>query len=207
MKVVQIMNFKVFFIIFFFLFQNTLAQKKFQIIYQDDDYSTSIIADKKGKVIKTLDKNVYGINYRPETLGYFSIFSIINEKGWTAIDINENQLFQVLNTEYGTPSPDDLVENKIRIVDKNGKIGFANKKGKIIIQPKFEQASTFHNGKAIIGRKCRMIPWLEHPIETDCHHYSVKCEEEENGYINKKGKIIELGKFTFNEIANKIKWK
>ena len=196
----------IFSLILFLIFQNSFSQKKFQIIYLDNDYSTSVIADKNRKLIKKLGSSIYGINYRPETLGYFSIFSLKDDNsGWTAIDINENRLFNVLNTEYGTPSPDDIIENRIRIVDKSGKIGFANKYGKIIIPPKFEQVSSFHNGKAIIGEKCKMIPWLEHPKETDCHHYSIKCENQ--GYINKKGEIIELGKFTFEEIANKINWE
>ena len=195
----------IFLIILFLFFQNSFSQKKFQIIYLDNDYYTSIIADKNRKVIKKLDKEIYGLNYRPETLGYFSIFSIKNESGWTAINIKGEKLFKVLNTEYGTPSPDDLIENKIRIVDENGKIGFANKKGKIIIPPKFEQASSFHNGKAIIGRKCKNIPWLEHPNETDCQHYYTRCEE--NGYINNKGEIIQIGNFTFEKIVNKINWR
>ena len=196
----------IFLLICFLIFENTFSQKKFQIVYQNNDYYTPYIADKNGNIIKKLDSSIYGLNYRPETLGYFSIFSLKDENSnWTAIDINEKRLFNVLNTEYGTPSPDDLIENKIRIVDENKKIGFANSKGEIIIPPKYEQVSTFHKGKAIIGQRCKLIPWIEHPKENDCHHYSVKCEE--HGYINEKGEIIELGKFTFEEIANKIKWK
>ena len=90
-------------------------------------------------------------------------------------------------------------------MNDEGKIGFANKKGKIIISPEFEQVTNFHKGKAIIGKECTKIPWLDHPTESDCNHYSVKCEK--NGYINRKGKMIELGNFTFEEIANKIGWK
>ena len=195
----------IFSIILFLILQNSYSQKKFQIIYLNNDYNTSIIADKNGKVIKKLDNEIYGINYRPETLGYFSIFSIKNDSGWTAINIKGEKLFKVLNTEFGTPSPDNLIENKIRIVDENGKIGFANNIGKIIIPPKFEQASSFHNGKAIIGSKCKNIPLLEHSSETDCQHHYTNCEE--NGYINNKGKIIQMGNFSFEEIANKINWK
>ena len=185
--------------------QNLYSQKKFQIIYQNDDYYTSIIADKNGTVIKKLDSAVYGLNYRPGTMGYFSIFSIKGERGWTAIDINGNKLFEVLNTEIGTPSPDDLIENKIRILDNEDKIGFANNRGVIIIKPQFEQASSFHNGKAIIAEKCKNIPWNEHPNESDCHHYTTKCEK--HGYINTKGEVLLFGEYTFEEIATKIKWK
>lgn len=187
------------------VFQNLLSQQKFQIIYQNDDYYTSIIADEKGNIIKKLDSSIYGINYQPETIGYFSIFSIKSEEGWTAIDINENKLFTVLNTEIGTPSPDNLIENKIRVVGKSGKIGFANDKGKIIIEPQFEQVTSFHHGKAIIGKNCTTIPWKDHLNESDCQHYTTQCEEQ--GFINDQGKILEFGQFTFEEIAQKIGWK
>ncbi|MDY3521960.1 hypothetical protein PG614_09995 [Riemerella anatipestifer] len=119
-----------FFISLIFLF-SCKSQEQYQVIYLDEDYKTSYIADKNRNVIKKLDDS-YGLNYRPETMGYFSIFSIAGEDGWTAIDINENKLFKVYNTEFGTPSPDDIIENRIRIVNSKGKIGFANKKGKII---------------------------------------------------------------------------
>jgi len=192
-------------LLFLLLFSfSVFSAQKFQIIYQNDDYSTAYIADKNGKVIKKLDDS-FGLNYRPETLGYFSIFSIRGEEGWTAVDINGKKLFQVLNTEKGTPSPDDVINNRIRIVGRDGKIGFADGKGKIVIQPQFEIVSSFHKGKAIIGKECRDILWNDHPGETDCKHYYTQCEKY--GYINDKGKIIEFGKYTFEEIAGKIKWK
>ncbi|MEJ5104264.1 WG repeat-containing protein [Chryseobacterium sp. MYb328] len=195
---------KILFFVALFLFSMTPAQKKFQIIYQNGDYYTAYIADKNGKVIRKLDDS-FGLNYRPETLGYFSIFSIKGEDGWTAIDINGKKLFKVLNTEIGTMSPDDIIQKKIRIVDENNKIGFADEKGRIVIKPRFEEVSSFYHGKAIIGEKCKKKSLNDHPQEQGCQHYFIECEN--NGYINTKGEVIELGKYTFEEIANKIKWK
>ena len=186
------------------IFFSCNSQKKFQIIYLNDDYETSYIADKNRNIIKKLNSS-YGLNYRSETLGYFSIFSIQGENGWTAIDINENKLFQVYNTEFGTPSPDDIIENRIRIVNSLGKIGFANKKGKIVTQPKFEMVTSYNKGKAIIAEKCELKPWNEHPKENDCQHYSVECKN--HGYINKKGEIKKFGNYTFEEIQKEIKWE
>ena len=186
------------------MFSMISAQKKFQIIYQNGDYHTAYIADKNGKVIKKLDDS-FGLNYQPGTLGYFSIFLMKGESGWTAVDINGKKLFHVLNTEIGTPSPDDIIEKKIRIVGENDKIGFADEKGRVIIKPQFEEVSSFYHGKAIIGEKCKRIPWDEHPKKEGCQHFSIQCEN--HGYINAKGEILELGKYTFEEIANKINWK
>ncbi|MDY3521964.1 WG repeat-containing protein [Riemerella anatipestifer] len=75
----------------------------------------------------------------------------------------------------------------------------------IIIPPQFEMVSSFNKGKAIIAEKCVRKPWIEHPKENDCQHYSIECQK--HGYINKKGKIIKFGNFTFEEIQNQINWK
>ncbi|MCW3161706.1 WG repeat-containing protein [Chryseobacterium oryctis] len=192
-------------ILLFFIVLSCNSQKKFQIIYLNDNYRISYIADRNRNVIKKLDSS-YSLNYQPETLGYFSIFSIQGEEGWTAIDINEKKLFKVYNTEIGTPSPDDIIENRIRIVDSKDKIGFGDKKGNIVIQPQFEMASSFHNGKAMIAEKCEKIPWETlQKNHGDCEHYSIVCKK--HGYINKKGEILKFGDYTFEQIQKEIGWK
>ncbi|MEO8254351.1 MAG: WG repeat-containing protein, partial [Flavobacterium sp.] len=135
----------------------------------------------------------------------FAVFGIKGENDWFAIDSNEKKLFKVYNTSFGEPSPDKLIENKIRIVDDNGKIGFADSNGKIIIKPQFEIVTSFHKGKAIIGETCTKIPWNQHATEVDCHHYTIECKKQ--GYIDQNGTILEIGNFTFEEIQKKIKWK
>ncbi|MBU8882075.1 WG repeat-containing protein [Kaistella sp. DKR-2] len=98
-----------------------------------------------------------------------------------------------------------VCENKIRIIDSEDKIGFANEYGKILIKPQFEIATSFHKGKAIVGEKCKKIPWDEHAKEGDCHHYSIVCENQ--GFINENGEILKLGKYQFEDIVNEINWK
>jgi hypothetical protein len=163
------------------------------------------IVNKNGETIKKLDSAKYSISFNADKYQYFAIFSIKGESGWSAIDINEKILFKVYNTSFGEPSPDELVENKIRIVDKNDKIGFADSKGKILIKPQFEIATTFYKGKAIIGESCDKVPWDKHAKEEDCHHYSIVCKK--HGYINQNGAILQIGNFSFEEIQKKIKWK
>jgi hypothetical protein len=41
--------------------------------------------------------------------------------------------------------------------------------------------------------------------EGGCHHYSIECTRA--GHINTKGTVIEIGDFTFEEMARKINWK
>lgn len=165
-----------------------------------EEYS---IINQKGDTLRKLNKDKY---YVTLDTGFknFAIFGIKNKKGWSAIDINEKYLFQVYKKYIDEPYPDFLIENRIRIVDENGKIGFADENGKIVIIPQFEYVSHFHNGFAIIGSKCNKIPY-PHNNESGCQHYSIKCKQY--GYINKNGDIIKLGNQTFLEVVNEINWK
>ncbi len=87
-------------------------------------------------------------------------YAIVLKKGGgcIAIDKNENVLFEVFWYDNG---PDYLAEGLFRI-KKNGKIGYANKMGKIIIEPQFDCAFPFKNGKAKVSNKCNTIPDGEH---------------------------------------------
>jgi len=189
------------------LFNIVTAQTKFKVVGTEIENWRNIysLVDEYGKTLKVLDTAKYYISMNDDTLGYFAIFGKKNSPGWSAIDVNENILFQVFNTSFGEPSPDYLIENKIRIIDNEDNIGFANEKGEIIIEPQFEIATSFYNGKAIIGKKCKKIPWGNHEDENGCHHYSITCEYQ--GYIDEKGTILKLGNYTFDEIKEEIDWK
>jgi hypothetical protein len=138
-----------------------------------------------------------------ESIGCFAIVALTAKPGsWWAIDRQENILFEVYQFDNG---PDDLKEGFIRIIDRDGKIGFANSKGEVVIRPQFEQASTFHNGYSIIGKNCKRIYWDKHRKKDDCNHYSVDCTQA--GYINEKGAVQFMGNATFENIAKKIGWQ
>ena len=196
------------FIILSVLFLSKLSsQTAFKVEQKETETWRSIysLVDEKNNLIKVLDSSKYYITFNINNYGYFAIFGKKGSPGWTAIDAKENILFQVYNTSFGEPSPDYLIENKIRIINGKNKIGFANEKGQIIIKPQFEIATAFHKGKAIIGESCDKIPWDEHAKEEDCHHYSIVCKK--HGYINQNGEILQIGNFSFEEIQKKIKWK
>ena len=194
-------------ILFSFFLSLFNAQIKFKVDVKETNTWRNIysLIDEKNKTIKVLDSAKYYVSMSGSDFGYFAIFGKKNHAGWSAIDSNENVLFQVYNTSFGEPTPDYLIEYKIRIIDESDKIGFANDKGRIIIPPQFEIATSFHNGKAIIGSKCEKIPWNEHAKEGDCHHYSIICKN--HGYINEAGKILKIGNYQFEEIQKEIDWK
>lgn len=194
-------------IIVLLFFNLIIAQTKFKVVQKETETWRSIysLVDENENVIRVLDSTKYLICFNIENYSYFAVFGIKGQPGWIAIDANENILFQVYNTSFGEPTPDYLIENKIRIIDKENRIGFANELGKIIIKPQFEIATSFHNGKAIIGQKCEKVPWEKHTKEEDCHHYSIICGK--HGYIDEKGEIIKLGKYQFEDIMKEIDWK
>lgn len=162
-----------------------------------------VFTNQKGDTVTRLDTAKYYTCFS-DTIEYFAIVGIKNKKGWWAIDKNETLLFQVFNTSSGEPSPDALREGMIRIVDDSGKIGFSNYKGKIVIKPQFEAASSFYKGKAIIGKQCQQVLWCCEG-ENEDKHYIIDCKQ--TGYINKKGQLGKIGNYSFEEIQKEIGWK
>jgi hypothetical protein len=108
-------------------------------------------------------------------------FAIVTEKkGKTiGIDQNENKLFEVFWFDNG---PDPVVEGLFRII-KDGKIGFADQKGKIVIAARYTCAYPFENGKAKVAYQCETIPEGEY----------TRWESQTWMYIDEKGNEIESG--------------
>jgi hypothetical protein len=184
------------------------AQQKFMVksVEGKNWKSQYYLVDAKGNTVKKLDSTRYDMCFSNfDKAGYFAIFGIRGEKGWAAVDINERILFKLYNTSIGEPSPDEIKEGKIRIVDGAGKIGFANYLGNIIIKPQFEIATAFHHGKAIIGESCKKVPWGKHEEENSDPHYSIICQK--HGYINKNGEVQLLGSFSYEDVKKRLNWK
>jgi len=184
----------VFFILFLFFFPKGNAQcttEKFTLLRSDTIASENYTLVMDSGKVRKLNPNKYIVSLTYHEKGYFAIFSIKGQKGWTAIDFNEKTLFEVYNTISNEPWPDQLIEDRIRILGKNKKIGFANECGKIIIKPKFDYATSFNNGYAIVGKKCP-------DSSNKCNKY---------GYVNKNGKVLKIGNYTFDQIQKEINWK
>lgn len=96
-----------------------------------------------------------------------------------AIDRNENILFDAYMFDNG---PDWLEDGLFRII-RNGKIGYADKNGVIVIEPKFECAEQFENGIARVALDCRLVK-----DEYDSEHS--RMESDSWFYIDKKGNKV-----------------
>ncbi|MGZ3848664.1 MAG: WG repeat-containing protein [Flavisolibacter sp.] len=108
----------------------------------------------------------------------FDKFAIVStkDKGLVGIDRNENVVFNVYVFDNG---PDYPSNGLFRII-KDGKIGYANLNGQIVIQPQFDCAYPFKNGKAKVGKGCKEKTDGEHRWWTEGNWYT----------IDKKGKVV-----------------
>ena len=79
-------------------------------------------------------------------------------EGFIAINRNEKILYHIYTFDNG---PDEPSEGLYRII-KNGKIGYANLKGKIVIAPQFICAYPFKGGKAKVSSNCTTHKQGEH---------------------------------------------
>jgi hypothetical protein len=77
-----------------------------------------------------------------------------------AIDKTGKELYQVKWYDNG---PDYISEGLFRMI-KDGKTGYANEKGEIVIKPLYECADPFEGGKARVSLKCELKPDGEHTL-------------------------------------------
>ena len=98
------------------------------------------------------------------------------ELGFCLIDKSEHVLFKIYEYDNG---PDYTVEGLYRIV-VDGKIGFANDDGNIIINPVFDFVKPFENGLAEFCVDCKQLRQNEHFIS----------EGGKWGFVDKTGKVV-----------------
>lgn len=98
---------------------------------------------------------------------------------WVIMDSKKTMLYEVFIYDNG---PDYPSEGLIRVV-KNGKIGYANAQTyAIVIEPQFDCAYPFENGKAKVSNQCQTVKEGE---------YSV-WKSDAWQYVDKKGKLSTL---------------
>jgi hypothetical protein len=93
-----------------------------------------------------------------------------------AINRNEKILFDAYMFDNGS----DWLEDGLFRIIRNGKIGYADSNGVVIIEPKFNCADQFKNGIARVALDCNLVK-----SENDPEHTSM--ESGSWFYIDKKG--------------------
>ena len=130
-----------------FISMNIYAQDDKLYIYYypnfEDVDATLGYVDSSGKVVIPAGKYPYIFTAEFDKIAFVLLK---DRKGVYAIDRNEKILFQVCSYEIGP----DIVSNGLFRIIENGKIGFANMNGEIVIRPRFQFVYPFQeNGFAI----------------------------------------------------------
>lgn len=115
-----------------------------------------------------------------DTMRNFGIV-LTQESKCLAVDLNEKVLFEVFWYDNG---PDYIKDGLFRI-KQDGKVGYANTKGEIVIPPKFDCAFPFNAGIAKVSVSCTSIADGEH----------IRWESDKWFYIDTTGKEIEKQMF------------
>ncbi len=156
----------------------------------------NVVTTMGGDTVLRLDSSKY-YHCFTDTFSNFAVVGITHKHGWWAIDIHEHLLFEVFNAGYTELDPDRVKDGMIRILDKNGKVGFANNIGHVVIKPQFDDASVFYKGRALVYIRCEKI-------SIDDEHYHEGCTE--NGYIDKLGVVKWLPNYSNAQMRKKLKW-
>lgn len=165
-------------IISIFVSSSIYAQNTKLYIYYpnfDKDETFSGYVNANGEVVIPAGK--YDNIFTPE-FDKIAFVAIKGKKGVYAIDKKEKVLFQVCNYEF---FPDKVSNGLFRIIE-NGKIGFANMDGQIIIKPQFNFIFPFQKNDFAIF--CEKGAWIK------VHEEYTKFSGGKWGAIDKNGKII-----------------
>lgn len=109
-------------------------------------------------------------------------YGIVMEKNGDQFDlIGINQNGQRLYEVYWFDNGPDFIEDGLFRIKRNDKIGYANANGQIVIQPEFQCAYPFENGKAKVTYDCKLVSdGTDHIIMKSSSWF----------YIDKRGEIL-----------------
>jgi hypothetical protein len=108
-----------------------------------------------------------------DTIFTFGIVWDQHKESFIGIDRSGRRLYEIQQYDNG---PDWLSDGLFRIL-RNGKVGYADAKGYIRIEPRFACADPFENGKARVALECELIPDGEYTLQKSDAWF----------YINKQG--------------------
>ena len=134
------------------------------------DYLVLKVKTESDPVFETLDHYAYYDTCGNEIIPFYKypiIYTdtfrtmaivLVPRKGFMAIDRDEKELFKIFPFDNG---PDYISDGLIRIVE-NGKIGYANMDGQIIIPAQYSCAYPFQGGRALVSIHCQTYLDGEH---------------------------------------------
>ena len=157
------------------------AQEEDVLKYQYDPVADKGIGftNSKGEIVIPADR--FGHVYESRLDKITFVLFKDGPKGIYAINRKGEPLFEVFCIDNG---PDYVKEGMFRII-KDGKIGYANMNGEVIIEPQFDFAYPFQNcGYAVFNMGGKQT------LDNNTHDKHWKMEGGKWGIINKKGEIV-----------------
>ena len=117
-----------------------------------------------------------------KTLAQFYYHQLDNKPKKDAFTQKENGQWISLSSQEFIDKANQFSTGLLKLgIKKEDKIGFANTKGEIIIEPKFKCSNPFYKGLARVTLECSIFQ--------DSEHHSL-MQSDKWFYINKKGLII-----------------
>jgi hypothetical protein len=145
------------------------------LIYKGEWYELGVpsgYVNQKGDTIIPIGKYQYCI------FDTVTTYAIVGDKsGFYAIDQKENRLYEV----YWFDNGPDYVKDGLFRIKRNDKIGYANTKGEIVIEPQYDCANAFENEKAKVTFACELMKFGEY----------TEMKSDNWFFIDKTGKRIE----------------
>ncbi|TYB72654.1 WG repeat-containing protein [Bizionia saleffrena] len=139
---------------------------KFSLSNSDKTGASSGYMNSKGDLIIPVGKYDYCFTDTIRDLGMV----VEKETGRIlGIDRNANEIFEVFKYDNGP----DFVESGLFRILKNGKIGYANTKGEVIIEPQFECAYPFEGHFAKVSNTCKTVNDGEYTAWESEHWYRI----------------------------------
>src|SRR5688572_27508625 len=121
------------------------SQGPYLLCVRNADYEPAFI-NEKGDTVIPFGRYAEAFTDTIRTFG--SVYD--TAAGFIGIDMSGKTLFEIYQFDNG---PDYVEDGLFRII-KDGKIGYANELGDVVIEPQFSCAHPFENGQAKVALNC-----------------------------------------------------
>lgn len=121
------------------------SQNKKVFYYVENDSTISFRDENNNFIIKPFKTYKYHVQNNSHKSEVKENFFYIHPKNKPEYAVNRQGKF-LFYPYYFDNGPDYIKENYLRIKDENGKVGFADKEGKVVISPKYDYATPFNMG-------------------------------------------------------------
>jgi hypothetical protein len=142
-------------------------------LVEDESTGLSSYQTKDGKIMIPADTYAQCLT---DTFHTMAIVMTKNDHKWAVIDRSQKVQYEIFLYDNGPDYPSDGL---FRII-QNGKIGYADESDyNIVIEPQFDCAFPFENGKAKVSKNCKTI--------ADGDHQTWQSDDWK--FVDKKGKF------------------